>query len=280
MNNPGRRQLEGVGEAHLSPGGTNRLHLLLLGHQTEHKHGRDSVQRQWTNMQTWEWQFGLRTAIKRPGVDYNVSREEKSVSPSKQQRPLYPPRFLHPVRRRSTPTRRPLFYAADHWTLVLDAPEDKQIDQSARPESQKWIPIPVALPSLTSPLLWVLSEATSQVNTHGSATEEKKKWSSALQTFADAAPWCSKGGLQPPVSVGGHVQVGFGHRVLLNQHFVVPVVRAWIRTLSLPLSGAAPLRQRPTERYNSLDRSFIGLFLKFDQPEFGFFTIIIISKCH
>lgn len=106
-----------------------------------------------------------------------MSREEISVfiSPSKQQRPLYPPRFLHPVHRRSTPTRRPLFYAADRWTLVLDAPEDKQIDQSARPKSQKWISIPVALPSLTSPLLWVLSEATSQVNTHGSATKEKKK---------------------------------------------------------------------------------------------------------
>lgn len=38
VNNPGRRQLEWVGEAHLSPGGANRLHLLLLGHQTEHTH--------------------------------------------------------------------------------------------------------------------------------------------------------------------------------------------------------------------------------------------------
>lgn len=44
INNPGRRQLEGVGEAHLSPGGANRLHLLLLGHQTEHTH-------------TWETQW-------------------------------------------------------------------------------------------------------------------------------------------------------------------------------------------------------------------------------
>lgn len=212
-----------------------------------------------------------------------MSREEISVfiSPSKQQRPLYPPRFLHPVHRRSTPTRRPLFYAVDRWTLVLDAPEDKQIDQSACPKSKKWISVPVALPSLTSPLLWVLSEAASQVNTHGSATEErKKKRGSAVQTFANAAPWCSQGGLQPPVSVSGHVKVGFRHRILLNQHFVVPVVRAGIRTLSLPLSGAAPLRQRPTEHYNSLDRSFIGLILQFDQPEIGFFTRIIISKCH
>lgn len=36
VNNRGRRQLEGVGEAHLSPGGASRLHLLLLRRQTEH----------------------------------------------------------------------------------------------------------------------------------------------------------------------------------------------------------------------------------------------------
>lgn len=73
--------------------------------------------------------------MKRPGVDYKVSREGKSIfiSPSKQLRPLYPPRFLHPAHHHSTPTHRPLFYAADRWTLELDAPEDRQIDPLARP---------------------------------------------------------------------------------------------------------------------------------------------------
>lgn len=209
MNNPGRRQLEWVGEAHLSPGGTNRLHLLLLGHQTEHKHGRDSVQRQWTNMQAWEWHFGHRTAVKRTGVDYNASRKGKSIfiSPSKQRQQLYPPRFLHPAHRHSIPTHHPLFYAAGRWTLVLDVPEDEQIDRLAHPKAQNWILISAFLPFLTSPLLWVLSEATSQVNIHESAIKEKKR-GSAFKTTA-AALWCSQWGLQHFVAVGGRVQVGF-----------------------------------------------------------------------
>lgn len=121
--------------------------------------------------------LGHRTAVNRPDVDFNVSREGKriSVSPAKQRQQLYPPRFLHPAHRHSTPTHRPPFYAADRWTLVLDAPEDKKIDRLAHPQAQKWILISVVLPFLTSPLLWVLSEVTSQVNIRESAIKEKTK---------------------------------------------------------------------------------------------------------
>lgn len=161
----------------------------------------------------------LGTAVKRPGVDYNVSGEGKSIfiSPSKQQQQLYPPRFLHPAHRHSIPTHHPLFYAACRWNLVLDVPEDKKIDRLAHPKAQKRTWTSVVLPFLTSPLLWVLSEVTSQVNTHESAIEEKKRGSAFKTT--EASLWCSHWGLQQFVSVRGHVQVGFRPHVLLNQQF-------------------------------------------------------------
>lgn len=80
VNNPGRRQLEWVGEAHLSPGGANRLHLLLLGRQTEHnKHMRDSVQRQWMNMLLCRYEtdsLNITQPFKRPDMWSIIWAEE------------------------------------------------------------------------------------------------------------------------------------------------------------------------------------------------------------
>lgn len=177
---------------------------------------RDSGQ---TCRHEWqEWHFGHRRAAQRPDVACDVSREGKSIvlSPSKQRQQLYPPRFLHPAHRHSIPTHRPLFCAAGRWTLALDVPEDEKIDRLAHPKTLKWVLIPVVSPFLTSLLLWVLSEVTSQVNIHESANKEKKRGSAFKST--EAALWWSHWGLQHLLAGGGHEQPGSRqHNLLILQ---------------------------------------------------------------
>lgn len=131
VNNPGCRQLEWVGEAHLSPVGATRLRLLLLGRQTENT--RDSVTRQWTNVLLHRHEhrnLSMAQTRRRITKVFMCACEGlmtgRSISPLRQRQPLCPLRFPRPARHRSIPIRRPPFYAADRWNQALDVPGSTQ----------------------------------------------------------------------------------------------------------------------------------------------------------
>lgn len=118
VNNRGRRQLEGVGEAHLSPGGASRLHLLLLRRQTEHT----DAQVRHMGHKTVDARDGWTSEAPEGGGGGGGGDAGAGGSPSRRPRPLCLPRSLRPARRRSTPTRRPQSCAGARWNPERDVP--------------------------------------------------------------------------------------------------------------------------------------------------------------